>query len=107
MPNTGRRILFVVLMVLVGLGFWGALLQPFGWISLGAVPFAAWVAFDSRRIRIRDYHTSLAYGPGILFLLTLCVWIVVFPWYLAVRDLIKSGRAIRKVGSATGSLTSA
>jgi len=89
------------------LGFWNALIQPFGWISLVAVPFAVWVAFDSRRIRIRDYHSSLAYSPGALFLLTPCAWIVVFPWYLTVRDLIKTGRALRRASSPTGSSTSA
>src|SRR5512143_2116146 len=107
MPTSARRsILLLALTALVGLSFWGALLQPLGWLSLVAIGPAAWVAYDSTRLNVRAYHSSLAYGPGVLFLLTLASWIVVFPWYLTVRDLIKSGRALPKTPPSGGSLTS-
>ena len=71
-------------------------MQPLGWVALVAVLPATWVAWDSTRIGIRNYHTSLDFGPGTLFVITLGAWIVVLPWYLAVRDLIREGKAIRR-----------
>lgn len=93
-----RRIWPILVAALVGLSVWGTLLeQPErGWLALVAVPPAAWIAWDSHRLRIRDYHTSLAFGPLTLFLLGMLAWIVVLPWYLTVRDLIRAGHVARR-----------
>src|SRR5690349_9541678 len=94
------RVLVIPSLVLMGLYLWSRLLQPLGWLSLIALPFAAWVAFDSRRIRITDYHSSLAYRPLALFLLAASAIVVVFPWYLTARDMIKSGQTPRRASDA-------
>jgi hypothetical protein len=86
------RVLVVPSFLLLGLYLWSRLLVPFGWVSLIALAPAAWVAYDSRRIRIQDYNTSLSYGPALLFLFTASFFVVVLPWYLTVRDMIRSGR---------------
>ncbi len=98
------RLLLVPSMILLGMYLWSRLLVPLGWVSLVALAPAAWVAYDSRRLRIQDYHTSLPYGPGLLFLLTASFFVVVLPWYLTVRDMIASGRAPRRevVANPTG-----
>ncbi len=94
------RLLVIPSLVLFGLYLWSRLLQPLGWLSLIAVPFAAWVAFDSKRIQITEYHTSLAYRPLTLFLLAASSPAIVVPWYLTVRDFIKAGRTPRRVSVA-------
>ena len=90
------RILVLPSLVLFGLYLWSKLLHPLGWLSLVALPFALWVAFDSRRIRIVDYHSSLSYRPLTLFLLAASSPVIVVPWYLTARDLIKSGQTPRR-----------
>jgi hypothetical protein len=91
------RVLIIPSLVVFGLYLWSRLFEPLGWISLVGLPFAAWVAFDSRRIRILEYHSSLAYRPLTLFLITASAPVIVFPWYLTARDLIKRGQTPRRV----------
>ncbi len=62
---------------------------------------AAWVAFDSRRIRIVEYHSSLSYRPLTLFLIAAAAPVIVVPWYLTARDLIKSGLTPRRGSAAS------
>ena len=90
------RILVVPSLILFGFFFWFQLYQPLGWLSALVIPPAIWVALDSRRIRVTEYDTSLNYRPGLLLLLSLAFPIIVIPWYLTVRDLIRSGRALRR-----------
>ena len=90
------RILVIPSLVLLGLYLWSRVLEPLGWLSLIPIPFAAWVAFDSKRIHITEYHTSLAYRPIALFLLAMSFPIVVVPWYLTARDLIREGQTPRR-----------
>lgn len=97
------RVLVLPSLLLLGLYLWSQLLVPLGWVSLVALAPAAWVAYDSRRIRVQEYETSLSYGPGLLFLLTGAFVVVVLPWYLAVRDMIRSGQAPRRVTTTPSS----
>jgi hypothetical protein len=90
------RILVIPSLVLAGLYLWSRVLEPLGWISLLPVPFCAWAAFDSRRIHLRDYHSPLAFRPLVLFLLALSFPVVVVPWYMTERDLIREGRTPRR-----------
>jgi hypothetical protein len=55
-----------------------------------------WAALDSSRIELKRYHSYIAHGPIILFLACGLLWIICFPWYLAVRYKIKHGTAILK-----------
>jgi len=91
------RVLVIPSLVLVGLYLWSRVLEPLGWISLVPVPFCAWAALDSRRIHLTEYHSALAFRPLALFLLALSFPVVVVPWYMTERDLIKEGRTARRV----------
>ncbi len=95
------RVLVIPSLILFGLYLWSQLFKPLGWISLVALPFAAWVAFDSRRIRIVEFHSSLSYRPLTLFLIAATAPVIVVPWYLTARDLIKSGLTPRRVSAAS------
>lgn len=52
---------------------------------------SAWGAFDSAQIRIREYKTSLASHPVLLFVAMVLLWVVIFPSYLVVRSKIRAG----------------
>jgi hypothetical protein len=54
-----------------------------------------WIAFDSSRIKIRQYCTRLSGHPVALFFGAYILWIVVFPWYLVVRSKIRAGQIER------------
>jgi len=57
---------------------------------------ALWVAIDSSKIQLKRYKSGISYGPVVLFIACAMVWIVGFPWYLAMRYKIKTGTAILK-----------
>jgi hypothetical protein len=66
----------------------------FGWIMV--LGTALWVAIDSSKIQLKRYKSGISYGPVVLFIACAMVWIVGFPWYLAMRYKIKTGTAILK-----------
>jgi hypothetical protein len=51
---------------------------------------AVWVAFDAGTHKLAQYEQNLG-GPTTACLGALVLWIVVFPWYLAVRSRIRAG----------------
>lgn len=55
-----------------------------------------WAAFDSAKLQLKRYKSGIAYGPVVLFIACAMLWIVGFPWYLAMRHKIKNGTAILK-----------
>ena len=55
-----------------------------------------WAAIDSSKIQFRRYKSQIACGPVVLFIGCAFLWIVVFPWYLAMRYRIKTGTAVLK-----------
>lgn len=57
---------------------------------------AIWAAIDSSTIQLKRYRTGISYGPVVLFLGFLLLWVVAFPWYLSVRSKIKAGTALLK-----------
>jgi hypothetical protein len=57
---------------------------------------ALWAAIDSSKIQLKRYKTGISYGPVVIFLCFLFLWIVAFPWYLIVRSKIKAGTATLK-----------
>jgi hypothetical protein len=57
---------------------------------------ALWAAIDSTKIQLRRYKSGISYGPVVLFVACALLWIVGFPWYLAMRYKIQSGTAILK-----------
>ncbi|MCH2383080.1 MAG: hypothetical protein MK290_10245 [Pedosphaera sp.] len=52
-----------------------------------------WVGIDSSKIELKKYKSGISYGPIVLTILCLALWIVAFPWYLVVRSKIKDGKA--------------
>jgi hypothetical protein len=55
---------------------------------------ALWAAQDSSKIGFRRYKSGIACGTVVLFFACALFWLVVFPWYLAVRCKIKAGTAV-------------
>ena len=63
---------------------------------LVGVALAAWVVIDAHRLELRQHETSMAWHPLLLFLLVAAWPIVVFPWYLTVRERVLLGQVPRK-----------
>lgn len=57
---------------------------------------AIWAASDASKIEIKKYKTSLS-GPVAIFFGTLILWIIVFPWYLVVRQRVLAGEVPLKI----------
>jgi hypothetical protein len=57
---------------------------------------ALWAAIDSTKIQLRRYKSGISSGPVVLFVACALLWIVGFPWYLAMRYKIQTGAAILK-----------
>lgn len=47
----------------------------------------------SSRLEFRKYKTALSNSPVVIFIGHLLCWVVVFPWFLTVRDQIMEGTA--------------
>ena len=88
---------FGILIACIGI----AVLTGFDITFLMVVGTAIWITIDSKKIEIKKYKSGISYGPVILFFATLLLWIVAFPWYLIVRERIKSGRAVLKEENKT------
>jgi hypothetical protein len=66
-------------------------------VTLIMVPGTAlWAAIDSSKLQLKRYKSGISYGPVVLFIAIAFLWIVGFPWYLAMRYKIKTGTAILK-----------
>jgi membrane protein YdbS with pleckstrin-like domain len=57
---------------------------------------ALWAAIDSKKIQLKRYKSGISYGPVVLFIAIAFLWIIGFPWYLAMRYKIKTGTAVLK-----------
>jgi hypothetical protein len=55
-----------------------------------------WAATDSSKLQLKRYKSGISSGPVVLFIACAMLWIVGFPWYLAMRYKIKTGTAILK-----------
>lgn len=87
-----------------GIPFTLALLAASSWISdpgginayyILIAGTALWVAYDSRRVGIREYQTQLALPPLSLAVATVVVWPIMFPLYLRTRHRVISGQLAR------------
>ncbi len=84
--------LFVACIVISGLiGF------DLTWIMV--LGTALWAAIDSSKLQLKRYKSGISYGPVVLFFACALLWIVGFPWYLAMRYKIKTGTAVLKEGA--------
>jgi hypothetical protein len=57
-----------------------------------------WGAIDSGKLQLRDDKSPISYGPVVLFLGLLLLWLIAFPWYLSVRCRIRAGTVALKNG---------
>ena len=60
---------------------------------------ALWVAIDSSKLQLKRYKSGISSGPVALFFACALLWIIGFPWYLAMRYKIKTGTAVLKEGA--------
>ena len=86
-PTSGLTY-FLLAVVLVVLSLF---LAPYGTILL-VLGTGIWVAADASTHKLAQYQNAIG-GPVAACLGTLLLWIVVFPWYLAVRSRIRAGVA--------------
>ena len=91
-------ILFFLLTVALGYG--AAVLQTRLRLPL-LIPLvlatATWAAWDSTRIRIREYKSGIALSPVALWIGIVMLWLIGLPWYLTVRYRISQGTQPRAV----------
>jgi hypothetical protein len=66
--------------------------------GLMVIGTALWASIDSSKIQLKRYKSGISYGPIVLFIAIALLWIIGFPWYLAVRHKIKNGTALLKNG---------
>ena len=92
-------VLFTIALFLIC--WFGSPVVGFDLVTPMVVLSSLWVAYDSSRLGLRRYKSGIAYGPVVLFFACLLLWIVGFPWYLAMRHKIKSGTAVLKEPAAT------
>jgi hypothetical protein len=64
-----------------------------GLVGLLLLGTAIWASISSYRLEFRKYNSGLSYHPVTVLLAHFLLWIVVFPWFLTVRDNIKDGSA--------------
>ncbi|MGA2542785.1 MAG: hypothetical protein ABSG78_14650 [Verrucomicrobiota bacterium] len=57
------------------------------------VSTSVWVGIDSWQVHLARYQSGISYQPITLGILCSLFWIVAFPWYLSMRQKIRSGRA--------------
>ena len=75
----------------------GSVSISLGWfIVLGT---GIWAAIDSSKIQLKRYKSGISYGPVVIFICFVGLWIVAFPWYLILRYKIKAGTAVLKDGA--------
>ena len=55
-----------------------------------------WAAIDSSKLRLSRYCSSISGPPVVVFIGCAFLWLVIFPWYLAVRYSIQHGTAVLK-----------
>ena len=64
-------------------------------ISLGwfvGLETGIWAAVDSTKIQLKRYKSGISYGPVVIFICFVGLWIVAFPWYLIFRYKIKTAQ---------------
>ena len=98
--KTQHAILLTIALILltsfVGVNIAGQYV-PLSWFMI--LGTAIWAAIDSSKIHLKRYKSGISYGPVVLFIAIAFLWIIGFPWYLAMRYKIKTGTAILKDGA--------
>jgi hypothetical protein len=59
-------------------------------VTILVVGTSIWVAFDASTHKLGQYQNGLG-GPAGACVGSLLLWIIAFPWYLAIRSRIRAG----------------
>ena len=89
--KTGLAILLTIVMVVVATYLSEMLKLPI--VMLMIVGTGIWAAVDSKKIELKKYKSGISYGPVVIFICHIGLWILAFPWYLSMRYKIKNGLA--------------
>ena len=84
-PTSGGLFFLLAVVVLILSLFLG----PAGPIIV-VLGTSVWVALDASKHKLGEYQNGIG-GPAAACLGSLLLWIIVFPWYLAVRSRIRAG----------------
>jgi Double zinc ribbon len=84
-PTSGVVFFMLALVIL----FCSLVLGPFGPL-LVVVCTSIWVASDASTHKLSKYDNNIG-GPATACVGSLLLWIVAFPWYLAIRSRIRAG----------------
>lgn len=82
------------ILITIGMFFLSAVIETMTQTAISRYMILAsglWAAIDSSKIQLRKYPSGISYHPVILFLAVSLLWVIGFPWYLAVRYKIKKG----------------
>jgi hypothetical protein len=74
----------------------GSAVVHFDLVTVMVLVTALWAAIDSSKLQLKRYKSGISYGPVVLFIACVLLWIVGFPWYLSIRHKIKGGTAVLK-----------
>lgn len=64
-----------------------------GVVWLAIIATSLWASIVSSRLEFQKYKSALSNHPVVIFIGHIILWIVVFPWFLTVRDQINDGTA--------------
>src|SRR5262245_52068170 len=92
--KTPLAILFTIVLFIVC--YLATTFVHFDLVTVMVLGTALWAAIDSSRLQLKRYQSGISYGPVVFFVLCVLFWIVGFPWYLSMRDKIKTGTAVLK-----------
>jgi hypothetical protein len=84
--STSGGLFFLVAVVIIALS---SVLGPIGPLIV-VLGTSIWVAFDAGKHQLAEYQNEIG-GPLGACLGSLLLWIIVFPWYLAIRSRIRAG----------------
>jgi hypothetical protein len=92
---------WIAILFTIGLVAACALVSGFLRFNLGplmVLSTSLWLAYDSSRIQLTRYKSGISYSPVVLFIACALLWVIGFPWYLAMRHNIATGTAFLKDG---------
>ena len=86
-------------MIAVAIVFLSFAVGPAG-PALVVLGTSVWVAIDAEKHKLAQYEQGLG-GPVGACLGSLLLWVIVFPWYLAIRSRIRAGvQPVKTLASA-------
>jgi lysylphosphatidylglycerol synthetase-like protein (DUF2156 family) len=92
--KTGLSIIFSLGLVVLSVIL--SEMLKFNVVTLMIFTTALWAAWDSSKIHLKKYRSGISFGPLLIFICHIGLWIIAFPWYLTMKYKIKNGLALLK-----------